>query len=741
MLTSREDWMLFTNTATLAQKAGVPVSKLAALVVKELTDNALDAGLHVMIERQPDGGVLVRDDGPGLPVGADPFRSVCELFSVRRPLLSSKMFRRPSRGALGNGLRVVAGAVTASDGTLVVETRGVRYVLAPQDDGTTRVVSSGPSDYSEGTAVTVRLGASIPQRGETDLAWARLAAGIGPQHYRGSTSCWWYDSASFFDLLRACGDTPVRTLVAEFDAFGKRGGLAALGELPAQCQEVSRAEADALLSKMRGLATRIKATALVSKESAGHARVVYELLVEPGRGEHPALLPVVVDVFAYQNDYEDSVTLMVNGTPATGQINVWRDGKTKIIVHGAGLRHQIEKVSKAHASLTINVTIPFMPITTDGKEPDCARLYEPISTAVRKAMRRLKVEVERREHKDKQCEIVERVLWDCVDEGTMGGKLPLSLRQLFYLVRPHILEQGLELSYGYFARVITTYEAERGEIGGLYRDPRGTLIHPHTRESIQLGTMSVRDYKRPEWLIRNVLYCEKEGLFPLLMAAKWPERNDCALLSSKGMATRAARDVIDLLGDDDQELRFFCIHDADAAGGMIYQTLQGATLARPGRRVSIVNLGLEPWDAIDLGLQVEKFQLKNEGKPPAVAEYVKRQPGRDWQRWLRGNRVELNALRPEAFLEWLDEKFAPHKREKLVPPRRVVEAALTEDVRAAKREELIARILREQNFDARFASEMARVDLELGTREVREALERDPSRHWRDVVRDEARSR
>ena len=40
----REDWSLFRTLEGLQQKAGVPKAQLARLVLKELTDNALDAG-------------------------------------------------------------------------------------------------------------------------------------------------------------------------------------------------------------------------------------------------------------------------------------------------------------------------------------------------------------------------------------------------------------------------------------------------------------------------------------------------------------------------------------------------------------------------------------------------------------------------------------------------------------------------------------------------------------------------
>ena len=44
--------------------------------------------------------------------------AIASLFSVRRQTMSSKYLRLPSRGALGNGLRVVTGAVLDVSGGL-----------------------------------------------------------------------------------------------------------------------------------------------------------------------------------------------------------------------------------------------------------------------------------------------------------------------------------------------------------------------------------------------------------------------------------------------------------------------------------------------------------------------------------------------------------------------------------------------------------------------------------------------
>ena len=94
----------------------MPVHLLPKLVLKELTDNALDAGGTIYVGQLEDGGWYVEDDGRG--IAGDP-PDIARLFSIRRPLVSSKLLRLPTRGALGNGLRVVAGVVLASDGRLV----------------------------------------------------------------------------------------------------------------------------------------------------------------------------------------------------------------------------------------------------------------------------------------------------------------------------------------------------------------------------------------------------------------------------------------------------------------------------------------------------------------------------------------------------------------------------------------------------------------------------------------------
>ena len=268
----------------------------------------------------------------------------------------------------------------------------------------------------------------------------------------------------------------------------------------------------------------------------------------------------------------------------------------------------------------------------------------------------------------------------------------------------------------------------------MYRDPRGTVYHPHTGEEIQLGTIQVEKYRRPEHTFNKVVYCEKEGIFPILKADRWPERHDCALMTSKGFASRAARDLLDLLGESDEELQIFCIHDADASGTMIFQALQEGTKARPGRKVQIINLGLEPEEALMMGLQVEDVKRDSNKRQP-VADYV----DEERQEWLQTHRVELNAMSTPQLLDWLDRKMEAYGG-KLIPPGDVLEDRLKREVRARLEVQITEQVLSEANFTERVEKEFGKrrdiLQLSLKTiqQHISSELAAKPADHWTSPV-------
>ena len=138
----RPDTHQFRTLDGLSRMAGVPPDRLRRLIAKEATDNALDScdrtGCpgQATIERDGDR-YTVTDQGNG--IDSDP-ATLADLFSTARPMLSGKYWRAPTRGVLGNGLRVLVAAVALCGGTITVEARGLRTVLRPQRIGPTEIV-------------------------------------------------------------------------------------------------------------------------------------------------------------------------------------------------------------------------------------------------------------------------------------------------------------------------------------------------------------------------------------------------------------------------------------------------------------------------------------------------------------------------------------------------------------------------------------------------------------------------
>jgi hypothetical protein len=434
----REDWSLFRTVEGLQQKAGVAKNKLRRLVLKELTDNGLDnGGAKVCTGPLTNGGYFVEDDGRGIDGTPE---EIAQLFSIARPLVSTKLLRLPVRGALGNGLRVVAGAVLASEGSLVIITRERRIVLHPQRDGTTRVVSAEATGFPVGTRIEISFGPELP-RDEDALRWARIACRLAQtgEMYSGKSSPWWYDVAQFHELLDASGSRPVRELIAHFDGCtgAKAGEIVAVAKLSRViCKDVTRKQAGRLLIAAREHARQVKPERLGDVGPIFSAYGRASGISRFGAAAPFAEVPFVVEAWAEEVQGEKtSLIACVNRTPVTGDIYAAREGR-EIDVFGCGLAHTIAKAPKANQfSIWINVTTPYMPITSDGKAPDLRLFLDEITAAVAKAVRkahRPNTAASKLSQKD--------VVLDNLDAAIAGvsgdSEFRFNERQLFYALRP-----------------------------------------------------------------------------------------------------------------------------------------------------------------------------------------------------------------------------------------------------------------------------------------------------------------
>ena len=106
----RPDTALFSSLQGLTMQSGVPAYLLRRLVLKELADNALDAADavgrsgQVRIEQTTGNVYVIEDQGAGMDGSPN---EIATMFSLGRVMISTKFWRLPSRGCLGNGLRII----------------------------------------------------------------------------------------------------------------------------------------------------------------------------------------------------------------------------------------------------------------------------------------------------------------------------------------------------------------------------------------------------------------------------------------------------------------------------------------------------------------------------------------------------------------------------------------------------------------------------------------------------------
>jgi hypothetical protein len=179
--------------------------------------------------------------------------------------------------------------------------------------------------------------------------------------------------------------------------------------------------------------------------------------------------------------------------------------------------------------------------------------------------------------------------------------------------------------------------------------------------------------------------------------------------------------------------------------------MQEATKARKARKIKIVHLGLHPWEAIAMGLEVEAVEVKQnkegEEKRKPVADYIKAADesgehgtapdGNTWENWLQTHRVELNAMTTPQFIAWLDGKMAEAKDGKLIPPAEVLEAELANRIEQKTRAAITERILREAGLDDQVKAAVAAIKPPRAAtliKDIKRLFKTKPDRDWRSHI-------
>jgi hypothetical protein len=179
-----DDWSDYADLSKLPRRSGVTSNLLRRLVLKELADNALDecdrvnrpGKVTISKDEYCINTYTVTDEGEGLNGTPE---QIAAFFSLRRPKATSKLWRLPKRGAVGNGIRVIVGAVASGAGHIIIESRGQKITLRPQaHNGVTVVEKVEPGVRVTGTSITIKINPACPCDLQ-EMSWAQLAIRLG----------------------------------------------------------------------------------------------------------------------------------------------------------------------------------------------------------------------------------------------------------------------------------------------------------------------------------------------------------------------------------------------------------------------------------------------------------------------------------------------------------------------------------------------------------------------------------
>jgi hypothetical protein len=737
ILYERDDWRLFLDPETLPQKAGCQPEQLAALVLKELVDNALDEGARATLNH--DGTHwIVSDDGPGI----DPDQ-VAMLFAVNRPLRSSKLKRLPTRGMLGNGLRVVM----AWARRLAVETRGQRLTLAVDDaTGRTTITHRERIDRAPGLTVFVR----VADVDDDHLARVTLALAGQGAIYHGPSLPHWYGAADMARLMQAA---PEYTRAADVIRDLGLTPPADLGNRLAH--DLGQVEIAAMLREMQRAARTIKPDAIgtlgnVYTGCQGYARRA-GIDIEPAGGHVPYVIEASVRCVLPERKGQGSVRywLMLNRSVTVAHL-AGTSRPDYLSIDGCGL-DTCMTVPTGDYAVYLSLITSHVQLTSDGKAPSLAAYAAAVVAVVEKAARQAHARAARPERLVSIKAAAWQVMRAAYLAASANGTLPANARQIMYAARRDILRlTGKDtLDDHYFTQTllpgyIEAHPEETTDWDVVF-DDRGAFTEPHTGRVVGLGTIAVREYlgerpprKKPASLdpglmaatvgprnrYRNVLFIEKEGFAALLAAAQIAERFDLAIMSTKGLSVTAARALIDGLMRAGVE-RVFVLHDFDVSGFSIF-----GTLGTSSRRYRFQN----PVEIVDLGLRIadiETMRLDWEPYSPSGnwlkrAETLRRHGAtRQEIRRLRTERVELNAMPSDVFVRFLADKLIAAGVRKMVPDSDVLDRHARHVIERA----MLNRLLKDNR--AAIDSAVAAVTLPVDLRQQVEALlRRQPALPW-----------
>jgi hypothetical protein len=349
-------------------------------------------------------------------------------------------------------------------------------------------------------------------------------------------------------------------------------------------------------------------------------------------------------------------------------------------------------------------------------------------------------------------EIAAKVMEKAYLKASANNTLPANARQVMYAARPLIQERtGKPLDDQYFTQVLLPdYLNQHPDLDwDIVYDARGHFREPHTRTSIELGTLNVRNYLAelrgpifhkgefslpsigtfgPDCCFGAVLFIEKEGFGAILEAAGIAQRYDIAVMSTKGLSVTAARHLVDCVCGI-YKIPLLVLHDFDKSGFSILGSLSYSNRRYEfEHEIEVIDLGLRLTDVRAFNLEdryedahdkgdeeSRRCNLRYNGATEEEAEILLRR------------RIELNALASDELVRFIEYKLQQNGIRKIIPGKDTMARAYRTFARGERIREIIDRTIK--SFDDK--------DIEIPhdlEERVREYLTQHPEVRWDHAI-------
>lgn len=759
----QQDWLRFLTSDGLAEKAGCPPSYFDKMIVKEFADNAADIGGFGYYIDEDEKNVAIWNGGNGLSS-----QEITRLFDIKRPLRSSKHWRRGQRGALGNGIRVALAGCRLCNIELVLTSRCQKYHIKLLDNGDTSITTYETDDAEEGTHLLLSFPDDNEFRQSRFLSFLQVAEITqGTPVISEKPLATWFKEEDINVLVQSLPEASLGEFIGEFNTKGNLG----IKDLTAGVQSMPAADLMRLLRANQG-------TAKVNPIGEGVFEGFYKK-VDGIYKDGDARIPFVIEAWATAEPCSKDagnhrIHVITNRTYTLRQADLeLNSGRLKFISGGYYSTHN-KQINRSHSyRVILSVSSPYIPIISSGKEPNL--LDGAYSSAIKEALHYTMKKAGAANPKRKTSNLTlidaaEICMEDAYNKVSNNGQYWANARQLMYAARPRMLEITGQSSFtdSYFTQdLLPPFLQANPELTADWKvayDKRGSIIQPHTGQAVGLGTVEIDRLTNhvtltpmsklssfrysnaaPERRFSGVLFVEKEGFNQAIEESGLLERYDIALASTKGNSVVALRVLLDEMVTRNPDFKVFTMTDFDISGTSIKTTLTKDNELRYVFKNDIQTIPIcVTWDQAktldERGLSEPVSFTKPKGKTDAEVEEAKlakyrfliRQNGLEPQaaRFLvyTQRRVEINAMTTGEILGLIENAFKKHSK-KVLPDQQHLEGAWQEQLLSAHLEKVEAELRDKLTLRKMPDNLMAQVE---------QILEEDTMKSWDQAVREVA---